>query len=294
MIAAIVQKKPSIALGNVLGSSISNILGAFSLGLLFCPGSVVFNGSAKIYTLILFLITTVFTIVGLTDQLGLMVGIFLIVTFGVYTLSIVYGIYKGVLDVPEDEESEGDESGGAGFDEAEVSVSETTALLPDGRKGLDNQRPKRSLGWHVFQLVLGFTALSLAGYVLSHSASSLASLMNLSNTVIGITILSFATTLPEKFLTVLSGIRGHAGIVVATTAGSNIFLLTLCLGIVLVGGMGDEKLEDGFVSFEIWTAWASSAILTVIVFVGGRRWMGAVLLVVYVAFIVLEFTAYRR
>lgn len=301
MIAAILQHKPSIALGNVIGSSISNILGAFSLGLLFHPGHVVFDRSAKIYTSILFLVTTVFTIITLTDQLGRATGIFFIVAFAVYTLSIVYGIYKGILDVPEDEESQSDEdeeSEGAGFDEmdgtAEVTVTETSALLPDGRKGLDNHKPKRSLAWHVFQLVLGFIALSLSGYVLSHTASSLASVMHLSNTVVGITILSFATTLPEKFLSVLSGIRGHAGIVIASTAGSNIFLLTLCLGIIFVVGNGDRKLEDGVVSFEIWTAWASSAVLMVIVFVGGMRWMGAVLLTAYVAFIVLEFTVYRR
>jgi Ca2+/Na+ antiporter len=301
VIAAILQHKPSIAFGNVIGSSISNILGAFSLGLLFHPGDILFDRSAKIYTSILFLITTAFTIITLTDQLGRAAGIFFIVTFAVYTLSIVYGIYKGVLDVPEDEESqsdEDDESEGAGFDEmdgtAEVSLNETTALLPDGRKGLDNHKPRRSLSWHVLQLVLGFIALAMSGFVLSHTAASLASSMHLSNTVIGITILSFATTLPEKFLSVLSGIRGHGGIVVASTAGSNIFLLTLCLGIIFVVGNTDKKLEDGVVSFEIWTAWASSAILMAIVFLGGMRWMGAVLLAGYVAFIVLEFTVYRR
>ena len=292
VIAAILQHKPSIALGNVIGSSISNILGAFSLGLLFYPDPIAFNRSAKIYTSILFLVTTVFAITILTHQLGRVAGIICIVSFVVYTLSVVYGIYRGVLDVPEDEESEGDESEGAGFEEASVIISETSALLPDGTKV--NQKPELALAWHVFQVVLGFIALSLSGYVLSHTASSLASAMNLSNTVIGITILSFATTLPEKFLALLSGMRGHAGIVVAATAGSNLFLLTLCLGVILVVGMEDEKLEAGVVSFEIWSAWASSVALMAIVYVGGRRWMGVVLLIVYIAFIVLEFTVYRR
>lgn len=301
VIAAILQHKPRIGLGNVIGSSISNILGAFSLGLLFHPGDIVFDRSAKIYTCLLFLVTTGFTIITLTDNLGRAAGVCFIVVFVVYTLSIVYGIYKGVLDVPEDEESQSDEdeeSEGAGFDEmdgtSEDTVDETTSLLLEGRKGLDNHKPRRSLAWHVFQLLLGFIALAMSGYVLSHTAASLASNLHLSNTVIGITILSFATTLPEKLLSVLSGIRGHGGIVVASTAGSNIFLLTLCLGVIFVVGNGDAKLEAGMVSFEIWTAWASSAILLAIVLVGGMRWMGAVLLAAYVAFIVLEFTVYRR
>jgi Ca2+/Na+ antiporter len=261
---------------------------------------VAFDRSAKIYTSILFLVTTIFTIITSMNTSGRAAGIFFIVAFVVYTLSIMYCIYKGMLDVPEDDESDGDdESEGAGFEsgdeESEATASETSALLPDRIKGVIYHKPKRSLAWHIFQLVLGFVALSLSGYVLSHSASSLAAAMNLSNTVVGITILSFATTLPEKFLSIISGMRGHGGIFAASTAGSNIFLLTLCLGIILVVGNGNEKLEEeGVVAFEVWTAWMSSAVLMVIVFAGGRRWMGAVLLAAYMAFVVLEFTVYRR
>jgi len=292
VIAALLQHKPSLGLGNVIGSSISNILGAFSLGLLFHPGPAIFDRSAKIYTSILFLVTTTFTIITLTDKLGRAAGIVFIVAFVVYTLSIIYGIYKGVLDVPEDDSS--DDGSNNGDEEAATALMETSNNIGNGRTGVDSHKPRRSMLFHVCQLVLGFIALSISGYVLSHSASSLASAINLSNTVIGMTILSFATTLPEKFLSVLSGIRGHGGIVIASTAGSNIFLLTLCLGIIFVVGNGDERLEEGVVSFEIWTAWASSAVLLGIVFVGGRKWMGAVLLAAYVAFILLEFTVYRR
>ena len=215
-----------------------------------------------------------------------------IAAFVIYTLSIIYGIYKEVLDAPEDDDSSDDGSSNSDQESA-AAVTEQTNLLENGQTGIYNHKP-RSLQFHVLQLILGFIALSISGNVLSHSASSLAAFMGLSNTVIGITILSFATTLPEKFLSVLSGVRGHGGIVIASTAGSNIFLLTLCLGIIFVAGNGDDRLEESIVSFEIWTAWASSAVLLGIVFMGGRRWMGAVLFAAYLAFIVLEFTVYRR
>lgn len=292
VIAALLQHKPSLGLGVVIGSSISNILGAFSLGLLFHPGPATFDRSAKIYTSILFLVTTAFTIIALTDHLGRAAGIVFIAAFVIYTLSIIYGIYKEVLDAPEDDDSSDDGSSNSDQESA-AAVTEQTNLLENGQTGIYNHKP-RSLQFHVLQLILGFIALSISGNVLSHSASSLAAFMGLSNTVIGITILSFATTLPEKFLSVLSGVRGHGGIVIASTAGSNIFLLTLCLGIIFVAGNGDDRLEESIVSFEIWTAWASSAVLLGIVFMGGRRWMGAVLFAAYLAFIVLEFTVYRR
>jgi hypothetical protein len=46
-------------------------------------------------------------------------------------------------------------------------------------------------------------------------------------------ILALATTLPEKFIVVLSSDRGHVGILVASTVRSNIFLLSLCMGIII-------------------------------------------------------------
>jgi Ca2+/Na+ antiporter len=41
----------------------------------------------------------------------------------------------------------------------------------------------------------------------------------------------------------MSGARGQSGILVANTVGSNIFLLTLCLGIVLLGADQPEQLR---------------------------------------------------
>jgi Ca2+/Na+ antiporter len=105
--------------------------------------------------------------------------------------------------------------------------------------------------------------------------------------------LSFATTLPEKLVAVISGARGHGGIVVASTAGSNIFLLTLCLGITFVAG-NQEELAGSVIPFELLVTWASSALFVPIVFLGSRRWVGGPLLALYVVFIVLEFTVYRR
>ena len=67
-----------------------------------------------------------------------------------------------------------------------------------------------------------------------HSVASIADTLDLSSTVLGITVLSFATTLPEKFIAVIGGARRHGGILVASTTGTSIFLLILRLGITLV------------------------------------------------------------
>ncbi len=290
-------------MGNVVGSSISNILGAFSLGLLFHPGPMVFDRSSKIYTALLLLLTTVFVALAFFKQLGKIAGGIFVFVFAIYVASIGFAIYRGLLDAPEGSD---DESGyGSSDDEADEESnthqplhSEASPLLTDDRAShpvpvTRKTRALHGLIYHICQLLIGFISLSISGYVLSHSASSIADAVHLSGTVLGITILSFATTLPEKFVAVLGGSRGHAGIIVANTAGSNIFLLTLCLGVVLLSGDLDSHASS-VVPFELAVTWVSAAIFFLVVLLGSRRWVGGVLLVLYIAFLILEFTVYRR
>ena len=300
--ASILQDRSSLALGNIVGSSISNILGAFSLGLLFHPGRITFDRSARIYSALLFLVTTSFTVVGLTKSLGWAAGCIFIGAFAIYLASVAYAIYKGVLDRPEDSESDDsddsddDVSSSSHDTEAPRQHPPTNAspLLPNNTTGERATRNRnRSLLHHTALLILGFMALSLSGYILSHSAASIADAVGLSDTVLGVTVLSFATTLPEKFISAISGARGHGGIVIAGTVGSNIFLLTLCLGITLVAG-NQKDVAESVIPFELLVTWFSSALLFPIVFFGAGRWVGGMLLISYIAFIVLEFTIYRR
>ena len=312
VIAAVAQQQSPLALGNVIGSVISNILAAFSLGLLFQRGHVKFDRSSKIYVTLLLVLALPVTVLGYFGKGGVVFGSILIVVFGLYVVSIGVAIFRGVLAAPEpdgssdddnDSDSDRNSSGNSnsrfpapgrseGHDESSSNengfpIAEITSPSPHSRA--PRQSPRR-LQTHVFQLILGFLALSLSGYVLSHSATSIASELNISGTVYGITILAFATTLPEKFIAVIGASRGHSGIVVANTAGSNVFLLTLCLGVVYVSGN-----EAGAVNpFELGMALASVVAFVGIVFFGARRWMGVVLLVGYIAFFVLEFTVFRR
>jgi Ca2+/Na+ antiporter len=154
------------------------------------------------------------------------------------------------------------------------------------------KRP-RPLWHHVAWLLLGFAALLLSSYIVAHSASRIGAALGLSGTTIGTTILSLATTLPEKFIAVASGVKRQPGIVIANTVGSNIFLATLCGGVLFLGG-NVEQLRTAFTTFEAVMMWVSAALILAVVMLGARRWMGAVLLSVYVAFIVVELATGRR
>ena len=113
----------------------------------------------------------------------------------------------------------------------------------------------------------------------------------MSDGLFGIVILAIATTLPEKFVAVLSGNRGHVGILVANTVGSNFFPLSLCLGIVMVDTSGN--FDGGNISVsELCVLWGSTLALTMTVWYGERigRWTGGTMLFGYIVFIISEFT----
>ncbi|EEA26143.1 hypothetical protein TMatcc_005606 [Talaromyces marneffei ATCC 18224] len=306
VVSAILQQRSPLALGNIIGSSISNILGAFSLGLLFQSGPAIivgaasaprFDTTAKIYTALTFLITTIAVGIVYFDVLNPVTGGLLIAVFAVYLASIAYAIYRGVT-IPvsdSDSESDDDSDSDSGIGDDNAVATETSALLHSANPSSPPvKRQRRSLIYHIAHLLIGLIALTLSGYILSHSASSIADLLNLSGTVFGVTILSFATTLPEKLVAVLSGARGHGSILVASTAGSNIFLLTLCLGVLAITATGTGASSDKVIMFELVFAWASAALFLLTVLFGGGRVVGVGLVGAYVAFLILEFTVYRR
>ncbi|KAG5208212.1 Sodium calcium transporter [Trichophyton interdigitale] len=273
VVAAVLQRRSPLALGNVMGSAISNILGAFSLGLLFYPQGLEFDRSAKIYSTLLLAVTTLFTVLAFFSLLNRLVGGILIAIFGLYLVSIIYAIYKGVASPPELSDSDSDGEASDGDDQR--PLSETAPLIENENHEHEHAlspidkggRRSRGLAYHIFHLVLGFVSLSLSGYILSHSAVTIADSLHISGTVFGMTVVSFATTLPEKLVAVLSGSRGQAGIMAATTAGSNIFLLTLCLGVVAAAGHQPQGV-DSFVLFELLAVWVSSLAFCAVVFLG--------------------------
>lgn len=215
-------------------------------------------------------------------------GSVLIVAFGVYLIMVAIAIGRRLLVAPEDSDSS--DSNETDNDSEETQVN--SPLLP--RLNIASQ-PTRQLRRHTLHLMAGFAAICLAGYVLSQAAINIIDELGMSDMLFSIVILAIATTLPEKFVSVMSGSRGHIGILVANCVGSNIFLLTLCGGITMIYSKGN--LDGGVLDpAEMATLWASTAAFTGTVWFGARiaRTTGAVMIVCYIAFIVLEFTVLRK
>jgi Ca2+/Na+ antiporter len=308
IISALAQGRSAMAAGVLVGSAISNILGAFSIGLLLHRSSEApsqFDRSSRIYSLILLILTT-FAVPALHFNSSLVwrvCGVVLVVCFAFYVASIAWAIRQGAMAAPEGSvDDSSDEEGSTISENSSNRTSgsvprgdETDRLLPHSsgsaapttvRQGSGRQH---SLVYHIFHLILGFASICLAGYVLSHAAANITEAVGLSDVLVGVVILAIATTLPEKLVAGLSGYRGHIGILFANTAGSNIFLLSLCLGILMLGT--SASLDGGNVEVsELVVLWASTLALNLVIWFGGTftRWVGGAMLLGYVAFIILE------
>ncbi|PVH97370.1 hypothetical protein DM02DRAFT_616531 [Periconia macrospinosa] len=242
VIASLARNRASLAIGNIVGSAISNILGAFSLGLLFHPkdSPIVFDRSSRIYSLILLVLTTFVTpiIYSSTRTIWLVCGSILIAFFAIYIGSVGWAISEGTMTAPEDSDSDdsddsdegndSDDSDDSSNDESTIDVvAERTSdhtngnyHRPNGSAPIEydeqtNQaahagssatqilprpsRPRpRTLPYHISYLLLGFLAICLAGYVLSHAATTITDEFGIADVLFGVVILAIATTLPES------------------------------------------------------------------------------------------------
>lgn len=331
---SLAQERPALAVGNIVGSSIANIFGAFALGLIFSTGAWEgFDEMSKRASLGLLGLTSVVSLFALADILWhRVVATLLLIAFVAYVAVVLWTIWQGMFYTEQNEaDAEDIESGAAAnehLDDASSSSSSSSSSSNghENHEGADEHssllglaKPKGKFSLKkitqnlapIFKLLCGFVALAISGFILSHTSTHLAESFHMSDGAFGATVLSLATALPEKFVAVTSGSQGHTGLLVADAVGSNVFLLTLCLGISswsIASHDWHDHPEDGEPSFvnisriEAWWMWASAVALAVVVGVGGksickvagvRQMVGALMLMGYGGFLAVEFTILR-
>jgi cation:H+ antiporter len=80
-------------------------------------------------------------------------------------------------------------------------------------------------------LIVGFILLIKGADLLVDGASSIAKRLNVSNLLIGLTVVAFGTSTPELFVNVIAAIKAAPAIAIGNILGSNIFNILLILGI---------------------------------------------------------------
>ncbi len=93
---------------------------------------------------------------------------------------------------------------------------------------------EQSIVLHSVYLVAGMVMLYFGGSFLVQGAASLALRLNISQLVVGLTVVAFGTSAPELFVSLLSAVQGKMGISIGNVLGSNVINIALILGLAAV------------------------------------------------------------
>lgn len=146
-------------------------------------------------------------------------------------------------------------------------------------------------------ILAGLGLLVLGSRWLVQAAVSTASRLGVSELVVGLTIVAVGTSLPELATSVLASVRGERDLAVGNVIGSNLFNLLGVLGLASVIAPGGVPVAPGALTFDIPVMIGVSIAALPIFFTGYRiaRWEGAVFLVYwggYTLYLVLDALAH--
>ena len=246
---------PALAVGNVVGSCLANLIGSMPLGLLG-KRPLVLDRSARVYGLVMLGVTVLACLFAFGGRVTRPEGGALVAAFVVYVASVLVVIRRGWLRPPEDDDD----------DDAQVAGS---ALRP------------------IAVLVLGLVVISVGAELIVQGSVHIAQRIGLSEYAIGATVVSIGTTLPDKAISLIGGLRGQGGVVTANATGSNIFLLTLVLGLAALSGGAGLAVAPTVAHVDVPLLLAATLLVTLLFRQPSlHRRTGVALLILYVAYIV--------
>jgi cation:H+ antiporter len=204
-VLAALDNKADISVGNVVGSNIFNI--AFIIGLcaIFMPIPILGN-TIKLEYPVLAIVTLLCLVVAQDGDINRLDSILLITIYVAFTAYLVSLVRQ------------------------QVSASEAAALTEEVKDISANE--KKPAWWSAGLLVfVGVILLAGGAQATVTGAVDLARLMGWSERLIGLTIISVGTSLPEVVASAISLYRGRADVSVGNVIGSNLFNILMILGV---------------------------------------------------------------
>lgn len=219
LIAAL-EGAPAIAVGNVVGSNIANILLIVGISALIYPIAVSRKALKRDGTVVV-VATILFSLLAMTGVLGLWHGVIMV------TGLLLYLTYSYVSDKR---------------DPATAAAIE---------KEIDEMGPADGPIWKpLLQLAFGLGAVIWGSDLLVDGAVGAARQFGVSEAVIGLTLIAVGTSLPELATGVVAAYRKHSDLALGNVVGSNIFNVVGVMGVVALVTPVDVPAE--IVNFDLW------------------------------------------
>lgn len=255
--------KADIAVANVIGSNIFNITLIIGLCALVRPIAIVGN-TIKLEYPVLVLVTLLCLVIAQDGEIDRLDAALCLAVYVAFTAYLVALVRKQVTAA-----------------EAIELKAEVAELVPTEAR----VRPWTSIGI----LTAGVVLLAAGAEATVGGASDLARLLGWSDRLIGLTIVSAGTGLPEVVASLVSSIRGRSDIAIGNVIGSNLFNILAILGLSAMAS--PLPVQPELIAKDCWWLLGVTILLFPIMLSGLRinRWEGGFLFCVYVVYIVSMF-----
>ena len=267
-VGSAVTGEAEVALGNVVGSNIANVL--LILGISAMIGGLTIASRVVRFDLpLLMLVSVVVLLLSLDSSIGRIDGIVLFLGVVAYTGWLLRASRRESRQMVEESE------------EAVSQLEGTSANSP--------------MGLLLFYVVSGLALLVGGAQVLVGAATEFATDAGISKMVVGLTVVAVGTSLPELATSVVAAYRGERDIAVGNVVGSNLFNLLSVLGAAGIFASDGVPVSDATLRLDYPVMLASTIVLLPIFWNGFaiKRWEGALLVAfyaLYITFLVLDAT----
>ncbi len=260
-----------IAVGNVVGSNICNILLILGIASLFTP-LVVAQQLIRMDVPLLIAVSILMYALSWDGHIGFADGLLLSTGILVY---IVFSVVKSRRESIQVRDEYTREYG------PEAAIYGRVAIVKN-----------------LLLIVIGLVLVVLGARWLVFGAVAIARAFEVSELIIGLTIVAVGTSLPEIAASVIASLRGERDIAVGNAIGSSLFNILAVLGITAVVAPSGVAVSEAALGFDIPVMIAAAIACLPIFFTGYRidRWEGVLFIIYYIAyisFLVLETVQHR-
>ncbi len=264
---AVLSGSPGLAVGNVVGSNIANILLVLGVAAIITPLTVK-SRVVRFDVPVMIGLSLLATALALNGVIARWQGGLLVLCL----IGYVWWTVRISRGDPEGEKEKLDPSWTAG----------------DVRGAPESERSGRNVLGSVMFVVVGVALLVVGANSLVAGATTVATSFGLSDLVIGLTIVAIGTSLPELATGVIAAIRGERDLAVGNAVGSNIFNLGAVLGLAAILSPDGIVIPQGAQNLDFLLMTGVAILLLPVVYTGYAvgRWEGILFVAYYVAYTV--------
>lgn len=253
---AAVKGQADIALGNVIGSNIFNVLVVLGLSALITP-LIVQQQLIRLDVPLLVVVSLGVWLLALDGVLAVLEGLLLVSLAAAYIIFLI-----------------------------RMSRRESSTTVQAEYRGEYGAGKPRVLPWpvHALLVAVGLALLILGAGWLVDGAVQIARAFGVSELVIGLTVIAAGTSLPEVATSILAAMRGERDIAVGNVIGSNLFNIMGVLGIAALVSPNGIPVRESVQHFDLAIMFAVALVCLPVLFTGHviARWEGALFVAYYI------------